>query len=79
MDIEIKFAEDLDHDNIHMLDAIMRRMMVYQNLERCTIHPAKRKSDGWLEFIYILKFADGGQMTIGCIQRKPGDSFEFHS
>lgn len=34
---------------------------------------------GWLEHILIVQHTSGSQLTIGAIQRKPGESSEFHS
>jgi hypothetical protein len=38
-----------------------------------------RKRDGWLEFLTVINYRDTGKLTLGCIQRKPGGEFEFHS
>jgi hypothetical protein len=38
-----------------------------------------REPSGWLEYTLCLKYANGGGMTIGCIQRTIGGAVEFHS
>ena len=41
--------------------------------------PAGKSNEGWLEFGLLIKYVTGGQMYIGCIQRKLGAAFESHS
>jgi hypothetical protein len=46
----------------------------------CTDRVPEGKSDaGWLEFVLHVSYATGGEMFIGCIQRKLGAEFEAHS
>ena len=37
------------------------------------------EAGGWLEHTIVVKYASGGGITIGAIQRRPGESSEFHS
>lgn len=43
------------------------------------IYVNTRKPTGWLEYIAVIEYVDNGKLTVGCIQRAPGDSLEFHT
>ena len=43
------------------------------------IHCAKRKLDGWLEYLLVFDYANGGSLTIGMVQRSLNHDFEFHT
>lgn len=34
---------------------------------------------GWLEHLILIRYKDGGKLTIGAIQRTAGEKSEFHS
>ena len=43
------------------------------------IYCRKRMSDGWLEYVLVLPYQDGGQISVAAIQRNLGHEVEFHS
>lgn len=58
-----------------------------QRLESCSVYMSERvpmsapphRDRGWLEYVCVLKYARGGQMTVGVIQRTPTSEVECHS
>lgn len=71
-----------------MLDVVMRRIARHMTQAKVIdIYPTGRVPDnapaykhpGWLEWMVRITYRDGGGLTIGCIQRKVGAEFEFHS
>jgi hypothetical protein len=77
--INIDTFHPVTDDNRPMLVAVLTRIAQYENLSDATIYVNNRNKDGWLEFLYRMQFKDGGKLTVGCIQRKPDEQFEFHS
>ena len=51
----------------------------HQHLSEAKVFVSPRTSEGWLEYIVVTKYATGGGMTIGVIQRRPGAEIECHS
>lgn len=43
------------------------------------IHCVNRKPDGWLEYLLVFDYANGGNLTIGMVQRGLSRDFEFHT
>lgn len=70
---------DADNEAVMLLRAALQRAQRHQNVAKATLYCDARNSEGWLEYVLVLAYTTGGKMTIGCIQRKPGDEFEFHS
>lgn len=68
---------------IKMAEAVGRRigmMAESGRLNHVMIYPEQRKADGWLEWLIVYTFTDGGQLTVGAIQRHTADDeVEFHS
>lgn len=80
--ITLNGAENLceaDQEVFGLLRATLQRVAAHQNVDRVTIFCDARNSDGWLEFLTVINYRDTGKLTLGCIQRKPGGEFEFHS
>lgn len=69
------------------LSMALQRLGIHQHLARATIFVQPRvpldapdyKHPGWLEYILKLTYDTACTMTIGMIQRRPGEPFEFHS
>lgn len=84
MDITIIDAEKADPK---MLESVMARALHFERATTCNIYVADRvpldapeySHPGWLEYALNVVFEDGGNLWIGCIQRKPGEPIEFHS
>ena len=85
MIIQIHDAELAEHP---MLSAVLAHALRFANAESCVIYVNKRvpldapdyRNPGWLE--YGLSVSHKGvehPLYIGCIQRRPGEEFEFHS
>lgn len=77
---------NLDKEGEELLQATVLRALRQLHQDgstaeiRCADRKAEGKSDaGWLEFGLLCKYATGGKLFIGCIQRRPGAAFEFHS
>ena len=73
-----------DDEWCHLFNAAVERAQRHQHVQHVIVHTATRGTgkgdpEGWLEFLLVIFYATGGRMTIGCIQRVPGGSFEFHS
>lgn len=43
------------------------------------IFPKAPEKNGWLEWLLVYEFVDGGKLTVGMIQREPNGEVEFHS
>jgi len=76
-------AQNVDRD---MLAAVFARVILHvPQAKTITIHasdrrPTDARSDpGWLEWIIVYEYRDGGKLTVGAIQRTPGADYEFHS
>ena len=74
----------LDSEGEELLRACVLRSLrnLHQDGSNAIIHCEDRKTTGdvgWLEFALIIHYATGGQLFIGCLQRRPGEKFEFHS
>lgn len=76
---------DLD---LGMLEVVMKRCARHAlEAAEINIYPQERipldapdwKHPGYLEWVLRVKYRSGSEMTVGCIQRKPGDIYEFHS
>lgn len=48
-------------------------------VDSVTIYPKAPEDSGWLEWLLVYQFADGGKMTVGMIQREPNGNVEFHT
>ena len=72
-------VEELSDDNTPLLVECIKRAAIYQSLNTATIYVQSRNADGWLEFIMKFAYEDGGKLTVGAIQRRPGAEFEYHS
>lgn len=89
MDLIIHDIETLDGDSeaVQLLYAAIDRALCFQLVVRADVYLAARtpvdapdyKHPGWLEFGLRLTLSDGGFMYLGCLQRRPGEEFEFHS
>lgn len=77
----------------HFNNTVKRAVYLAANdaANRATIYLAERtkprydKDDvmvdggGWLEYTIVIDYASGHRLTVGAIQRKPGEPSEFHS
>ena len=71
---------DADTEAFGLLRAALQRVTSHHNTERVVLFCEGRNSEGWLEFIANIHYTEGGRpFVLGCIQRRPGDEFEFHS
>lgn len=77
-----------DQSEPAMLAAVMQRMAQHAPQARsidvfCNARTpmvvAEWKDPGWCEYVCVIKYRSGGQLTIGCIQRGPGQPTEFHT
>lgn len=75
-EITIHDRELAEDEHLH---TAMRVVLRHQRVERAEIFVSPRDSTGWLEYIVRLKYATGGGMTIGVIQRNVGEGIECHS
>lgn len=80
--ITIHNAEDLEPSAI--LQAVMRARMDECDADiyvapRVPADAPEYKHPGWLEYIIVLTYGSGRKFTVGMIQRKSGEPFEFHS
>lgn len=84
MIIEIHDRELAEDEALAKALALAQR---HQHLERCDIYVQPRvpldapdyKHPGWLEYIVRFTYETGGGLTVGLIQRRPGEAFESHS
>jgi hypothetical protein len=76
MIIEIHNRDDAEPEH---LEAALRCALRHQHLERVDIYVAPREASGWIEYIVRTSYTTGGGMTLGVIQRKPGEPVECHS
>lgn len=80
--VTLQGAENLiagDDECRALFHAALARASLHQNVRSLTIYCDARNRDGWLEYTMIFGYEGGGRFTLGCIQRKPGEAFEFHS
>lgn len=68
-----------DKESVALLQAVLARILSHRNVKAATVYCSGREKSGWCEHIMRLEYEDGGGMTIGAIQRQPGNTFEFHS
>lgn len=61
------------------LGRALSRLRQFEHVDFANIYCTERKPDGWLEYILQIKYASGGSITIGCIERNVGEQMEFHS
>lgn len=61
-----------------LAEVLKRITYNHHTAKQITIACRERKSDGWLEYVVHVQYAQGS-MTIGAIQRTPGAEMEFHS
>ena len=77
--MKIEFASDHLHiekeDHQHFINTINRAAQWETGSKKVTVHLAKRRADGWLEYGIIVS----NTIYIGAIQRQPGAESEFHS
>jgi hypothetical protein len=62
-----------------MLNAVLGRLKRHHPLDCVEIFVNARRTDGWLEYLAMLKYEGGAKLTIGCIQRRPSEEIEFHT
>ncbi|MNR69273.1 hypothetical protein D3C85_1944050 [compost metagenome] len=43
------------------------------------LYLSQRDQNGWLEYTIVVGYKSGSSLTVGAIQRKPGEPSEFHS
>lgn len=77
--VTIRNGEYLTDDTLPLLRACVERSQTHHNVDHVTISLNERDAEGWLEFAMVFKYRDGGGLYVGCIQRKPGEPFEFHT
>lgn len=82
MKIEIHDAQDAEPK---FLGEVLSRLCFHQNINTVDLYVNKRNTDGrrnplgWIEYLAVLKYMDGGKLTIGCLQRGLGEPTEFHT
>lgn len=63
-----------------MLAAVMTRMATHIPFAGTVdIHTAAPDAKGWQEWLVMVKYPNGYGLTVGAIQRAPGERYEFHS
>ena len=71
------------HPDVNLAEAVGRHILrMGGNEDRVasvTIFPSARNKEGWLEWLVRYEFSTGGKLTVGAIQRRPGEPVEFHS
>jgi hypothetical protein len=78
---------DIDKSEPEMLMDVLNRVRQYQRAGSVDIFVRSRvpmdapayKDPGFAEYLVVVKFVDGGKLTVGAIQRQPGAPTEFHS
>lgn len=78
---QAELAED------RLLFDVLQRVRQYQNAREVNVHVQARvpadapayKHPGWLEYLVVVDFEDGGKLTVGAIQRTVDAATEFHS
>ena len=88
VDVEnlIQPDEQLDQEATELMKASILRAIA-MGCETATIYVTPRnpkewemyRHPGWLEFLMRVELEEGGFMIIGCLQRRPGEGFEWHS
>ena len=79
--IDREFAES------EALQKALDRALYHQHVKKVTIYVSPRMPDDapewkqpqWLEYGLHFEYDTGGKMFVAMIQRKRGESFEFHS
>ena len=79
-------GELLDKEAAELMKASVLRAIA-MGCEKATIYVTPRnpvywepnRHPGWLEFLMRVEFEEGTFMTLGCLQRRPGEEFEWHS
>lgn len=79
MNLTLRNLEEVGPDDVALVHACIDRAMQHQHVVAVSIQCAARNREGWLEFIMMFGYDDGGTLTVGALQRKPGEPFEFHS
>lgn len=84
MQVILENFDELGPDNMPLLTACLQRIAMHQNVTQATVIISARQTEkhsypGWLEFLLRVEYEHGGKLTIGALQRKPGEPFEFHS
>ena len=77
--LNIEGIEHVDETHATLLNASARVAARHENVESATLHLSPREKTGWLEYGLLLRYATGGKLYIGCIQRTPDSQPEFHS
>lgn len=74
-----------DHEP-EFLDACIRRAKQHENVLEVRIYVNPRETRqgksnpcGWIEYIMMFLYKDGGTLTVGAIQRELHGEMEFHS
>lgn len=74
-DVELPFLND-----------VLERVAQHQHVATADIYinpriknPHRSNPLGWIEYLVVLRYEDGGKLTIGAIQRGFNQPTEFHS
>lgn len=78
MNNELRYNRD-DDDRQIMTEAVMRHSRRMQGWMRLEVFQNDREKNGWLEWMLVYEFWSGGKLTVGLIQRKPGEPVESHT
>lgn len=62
-----------------VLNDVLMRIAQHQHVAVTEVFVRPRASDGWLEYLAVLRYEDGSKLTIGCIQRGLNQPTEFHT
>ena len=79
---------DAPHAEPYFLGEVLSRLAQHKNVIGADIFvnerearqpPHNRNPVGWIEYLMNIRYADGGKLTIGALQRGLGERTEFHS
>ena len=70
-----------DEDLGHFMATFNRAVQLGNNeiTQEVRIYTDQRDRQGWLEYQIVVTYQSGSSLTVGAIQRKPGEPSEFHS
>lgn len=81
-----RFAVELQHYGTGDIDFDMVKAIVekapeiYSDLMSVAIRANEvRKADGFLMYVFNIISDSGSKLSMGCVQRKIGGEYEFHS
>lgn len=76
---------DVDWAEPAFLGEVLTRIAQHQHVRWADIYVNKRDTEGkrnpmgWIEYLVVVQYEDGGKLTFGALQRGLGEPTEFHS